>query len=189
VKIIGVTQRSLCTDFYKRIEEISKYKLDYLILREKDLNSLELENMALRIKSILADSNIKLFINGNAKVAISVNADGLQLSFKDFCKEAGVGFHGVIGVSIHSLEEALIAEKKGANHLIYGHIYQTDCKKGLAPRGIDELKIICQNVNIPVFAIGGINQNNFRPIIEAGASGVALMSSLMKGEKVDGYYI
>lgn len=185
MKIIGVTQRNLCDDFYKRIEEISKYDLDYLILREKDLSDEELEYMANKIKYILAGSKIKLIINSNIKVAINTKAYGIHLSFKDFCEGDSHGFSGIKGVSVHSLKEALIAEEDGANYLLYGHIYETSCKIGIAPRGVVELKEICRDIKIPVYAIGGINENNFQTILEAGTTGIAIMSSLMKGSCID----
>lgn len=175
----------MCDNFYERIDEISKYNLDYLILREKDLNDEELENMANRIKSIFEESQIKLIINGNINVAIKTNAYGVQLSFKDFCGGIGNGFSGIKGVSVHSLKESLISEKKGADYLLYGHIFETDCKKELAPRGVEKLKEICESVKIPVYAIGGINEKNFHQILEVGASGIALMSSLMRGSPID----
>jgi thiamine-phosphate pyrophosphorylase, putative len=178
--IIGVTNRKLCNDFYKRIKEISKSNLKYLILREKDLEYKELLIMAKNVQSILKDSNIKLIINSNVEVAEEVNAYGIQLSFKDFCKNKGKNFNGIKGVSVHSLSEAIEAEKRGANYIIYGHVFNTDCKKGLKPRGLIEFKEICNKVNIPVYAIGGINKENYKSVLEIGADGVAVMSSLMK---------
>lgn len=178
--IIGVTNRKLCNDFYSRIKEISKSNLKYLILREKDLEYKELLIMAKNVQSILKDSNIKLIINSNVEVAEEVNAYGIQLSFKDFCENKGKNFNGIKGVSVHSLSEAIEAEKRGANYIIYGHVFNTDCKKGLKPRGLIEFKEICNKVNIPVYAIGGINKENYKSVLEAGADGVAVMSSLMK---------
>lgn len=178
--IIGVTNRKLCNDFYKRIKEISKNNLKYLILREKDLEYKELLIMAKNVQSILKDSNIKLIINSNVEVAEEVNAYGIQLSFKDFCENKGKNFNGIKGVSVHSLSEAIEAEKRGANYIIYGHVFNTDCKKGLKPRGLIEFKEICNKVNIPVYAIGGINKENYKSVLEIGADGVAVMSSLMK---------
>ncbi len=178
--IIGVTNRKLCNDFYKRIKEISKSNLKYLILREKDLEYKELLIMAKNVQSILKDSNIKLIINSNVEVAEEVNAYGIQLSFKDFCENKGKNFNGIKGVSVHSLSEAIEAEKRGANYIIYGHVFDTDCKKGLKPRGLIEFKEICNKVNIPVYAIGGINKENYKSVLEIGADGVAVMSSLMK---------
>lgn len=178
--IIGVTNRKLCNDFYSRIKEISKSNLKYLILREKDLEYKELLIMAKNVQSILKYSNIKLIINSNVEVAEEVNAYGIQLSFKDFCKNKGKNFNGIKGVSVHSLSEAIEVEKRGANYIIYGHVFNTDCKKGLKPRGLIEFKEICNKVNIPVYAIGGINKENYKSVLEAGADGVAVMSSLMK---------
>lgn len=181
MKIIGVTNRKLCDDFYQRIREISKEnKIDYLILREKDLIDEELEIMAARIKGILKGSEIKLIINGNVKIADNINAYGVQLSYKDYIEGKGKDCDKAIGVSVHSLDEAINAEKLGASYVLYGHVFETDCKKGLKPRGLDELKNICEKLNIDVFAIGGINKENYLKVLEAGTSGVAIMSSLMK---------
>lgn len=185
MKVIGVTNRKLCVDFYRRIEEISKEDLQYLILREKDLGYEELKNMSLRVKEILKESNIGLIINSNFDVAKEVEAKGVQLSFPDFIKVKTRNYNGIVGVSIHSIEEAIEVEKRGANYLLYGHIFETDCKKGVPPRGIEELKKICKKVNIPVYAIGGINKDNARVVIESGAYGVAYMSSLMKNNKLE----
>ena len=183
VKIIGVTNRKLCDDFYDRIAEISKMNLEYLILREKDLSYEELKIMAKKIKDILLDSKIKLIINGNINVARAVEAFGLQLSFKDFSDGVSKDYEGVIGVSIHSLREAIEGETLGANYLLYGHVFETDCKKGVTPRGLVELKEICSSVKIPVYAIGGIDEENYKSVINSGAYGVSIMSSLMKGLK------
>jgi len=179
VKIIGVTNRKLCDDFYGRIAELSKMDLEYLILREKDLSYEELEIMAKKIKDILLDSKIKLIINGNINVARHVEAFGLQLSFKDFSDGVAKSYDGVIGVSIHSLMEAIEGEILGATYLLYGHVFETDCKKGVSPRGLVELKEICSSVKIPVYAIGGIDENNSKEVVDCGAYGVAIMSSLM----------
>ena len=126
MKIIGVTHRKLCVDFYKTIEKICEYKLDYLVLREKDLNDSELENMAIKIKEILSESKIKLIINGNPKVASNVKAYGVQLSFKAFCDRVLDEFSGIMGVSVHTYKEALQAEKDGADYLGIGPIFTTN---------------------------------------------------------------
>lgn len=178
---IGVTNRKLCNDFYKRIDEISQSSLKYLILREKDLNTEELLEMALRVRDILSKGSIKLIINSNIDVAEKINAYGVQLSFRDFASGLAENYSNIKGISIHNINEAVEAEKLGADYLLYGHVFETDCKKGVPPRGLYELGEICKVVNIPVYAIGGINSENANRVIEAGASGVAVMSSLMKG--------
>lgn len=83
-------------------------------------------------------------------------------------------------VSVHSQDEAIEAERLGADALIAGHIFVTDCKKGLEPRGLDFLRKICENVSIPVFAIGGIDDNNTELVKQAGAQGECRMSWYMK---------
>ena len=86
----------------------------------------------------------------------------------------------VIGVSTHSVEQAKKAKKLGASYITAGHVFVTDCKKGLAPRGIGFLKDVCENVDIDVYAIGGISENNMDECIDAGARGVCMMSEFMK---------
>ena len=87
-----------------------------------------------------------------------------------------------VGCSIHSVEEAKEAQKLGATYLTAGHIYTTDCKKGLPPRGLDFLREVCNAVTIPVYAIGGIHAGTgqIREVMECGASGACIMSEMMK---------
>lgn len=177
-KIIGVTNRKISNNFYGRIEEIRNSKLDYLILREKDLSHIALLEMAIKINKILDESKIKLIINTDIEVAKKINAYGVQLSYKDFAD--GKRYEGINGVSIHSYDEAIKSEGLGADYLIYGHIFKTDCKKGIEPRGLNEFKRICENVKIPVYGIGGVNGKNYKLVISSGASGIAIMSTLFK---------
>ena len=87
-----------------------------------------------------------------------------------------------IGCSIHSAEEAKEAQDLGATYLTAGHIYATDCKKGLPPRGLDFLKQVCENVKIPVYAIGGIRPDleQLDEVLSTGARGVCIMSGMMR---------
>lgn len=84
------------------------------------------------------------------------------------------------GVSVHSVEDARLAEQCGATYLTAGHVFVTDCKKGLAPRGLDFLHEVCSSVKIPVYAIGGINDKNAASCIREGAAGVCVMSGYMR---------
>ena len=79
-------------------------------------------------------------------------------------------------MSVHILEEAKKSQDLGANYIIVGHIFNTDCKKGLKPKGLDFLK----EIKIEVFAIGGIDFNNYSEVIKTGVTGVCMMSGLMK---------
>lgn len=175
-----VTNRKLIQskDFYNVIEQASLGGIDALILREKDLSSKELLKVAKKIKKILYKKNIKFIINGNIEVAKKIKAYGFHTSYKNFM-ENNFEFSGIIGVSVHSLNEAIEAENKGAHYILAGHIYETNCKKGLAPRGEKFIKDIACKINIPLIAIGGINEKNLKNVICSGANGVAVMSYIM----------
>ena len=86
----------------------------------------------------------------------------------------------IIGASCHSLEEAKEAERLGCTYITAGHIFLTDCKKGLPGRGLTFLQNICENVSIPVYAIGGISNENINDVRQTGAAGACIMSGFMK---------
>lgn len=203
--IMGITNRKICANFYDQITKISKSKLNYLIIREKDLNDNELLELSLKVKKQFLDTEIKIIINSSIKIANKINADGIQLSFKDFIEikhklctgkrensnEAVDNFNDnvekyeiykLVGVSIHSFEEGIQAYKWGADYVIYGHIFETDCKKDIQPRGVKEIEELSKKIDIPIIGLGGISSNNFQDVINSGASGIAIMSSLMKSQ-------
>lgn len=203
--IIGITNRKICANFYDQIAKISKSKLNYLIIREKDLNDNELLDLSLKVKKQLIDTKIRVIINSNIKIANKINADGIQLSFKDFIEikhklctgkrensnETVDNFNDnvekyekykLVGVSIHSFDEGVQAHKLGADYVIYGHIFETDCKKDIQPRGVKEIEELSKKIDIPIIGLGGIDLNNFQDVISSGASGIAIMSSLMKSQ-------
>ena len=103
----------------------------------------------------------------------------IHLSFSDFSAGLSEGFE-TVGVSVHSIEEAVFVQSRGAAYITAGHIFPTDCKKGLPPRGVDFLREICTEVHIPVYAIGGITPENIHLVKASGAAGVCVMSGLMK---------
>jgi thiamine-phosphate pyrophosphorylase len=85
-----------------------------------------------------------------------------------------------IGTSVHSTEDALLACRLGATYLTAGHIFETDCKKGLPGRGLTFLKNVCDSVSVPVYGIGGITPENLEQVMETGATGGCMMSLAMK---------
>ena len=88
-----------------------------------------------------------------------------------------------IGTSIHSVEQLRQAETLGASYVMAGHVFATDCKKGLEPRGLDFLSAICRASDLPVYGIGGIHSGNEEQVMGAGASGVCMMSSCMREDE------
>ena len=85
-----------------------------------------------------------------------------------------------VGTSVHSIEELRMAEQYGVSYCFAGHVFATDCKPDLAPRGLDFLNEICKSAEIPVYAIGGIRAENASACVEAGATGVCIMSACMR---------
>jgi len=183
-KLVCVTNRHLVDgDFYMQIQHIlkSQFKPDMLVLREKDLKEDEYKALAENIIKICHGSGTECILHYFKDVALSLGAAGIHLPYSKFMDMAGneKSQFKIKGVSVHSAQEALNAKEAGASYVMAGHIYKTTCKEGLEPRGTGFLKEICTTVNIPVYAIGGININNARECIEAGASGVCLMSGYM----------
>lgn len=178
-KKIVVTNRSLCRASLKeQVEKISRLGLcDALILREKDLSEAEYLSLAKSIKEICDEHGIDFICNNVPNVAERLGCN-LQLSYQSFLEQEYMA--DSTWVSVHSLDEAIEAESLGADALIAGHIFVTDCKKGLEPRGLDFLRKICENVSIPVFAIGGIDDDNTEFVKQAGAQGECRMSWYMK---------
>ena len=193
MKTICVTNRLLCkNDFFEQIQNVCKQNLYALILREKDLDDKTYEKFAVKCNDICNKNNVLFFINTKINVAKKLKIKNIQISFKDFLNNKDIlsSFDNV-AVSVHSLEEAKMAEDWKSRRLedrkirknlflIVGHIFETDCKKGLKPRGTDFLKEICDNVNLPVFAIGGINEHTIKQLQDINIEGVCLMSELMK---------
>lgn len=207
-KIFIVTNRHLIEkgNIYDVIEKCAANGADGVILREKDLSYDCLKKMAEGIKNITDKYNIPLIINGNIDVAKNVNAygfhtgvdglrrmspmsqfiskheekEGLECIFADFRRREYDSQKLVLGVSVHSSDEAIEAEKLGANYIIAGHIFETECKPGLKARGIEFIQKVCESVKIPVIAIGGITPNNLNEVLNTKVFGVAVMSYGMR---------
>ena len=185
--IICVTNRSLCEgDFFERIEKIASSRVKAVILREKDLSAEEYRIIAEKFVRICRKYKVEAVLHSFADVAIELGVPAIHLSLEDFRKldENKKKHFEKIGVSCHSVEDALEAEKLGASYITFGHVFATDCKKGLDPRGLSALKNVCDAVKIPVCAIGGINCGNIGLVFENGAGGVCIMSGFMKCENI-----
>ena len=182
--IISVSQKSISNgDFFERVEKIAKAQPDFFILREKDINIDEYNTLAKKCFEICKKYNTKLSINTNIQSAIEIGIKNIHLPFSLFCEKRNeLNYFENIGVSVHSKEEAIKAEELNATYIIAGHIYNTDCKKGIEGRGLKYLEEICNNVSIPVYGIGGISIEKIPEVIKTGAYGVAVMSEFMKCE-------
>lgn len=178
MEVIAVTNRTFCReDFFKRIERLYKGGAEKIILREKDLEAEEYFALAKKCFEICGE---KLFVNSRTGIAKKSGIKNIHLPMGLFTEKDG--FFNHTGVSVHSLGEAMTAESLGADYIIGGHIFETDCKKGLAPKGTGFIREISEAVKIPVYAIGGISPQKTPLLKDCGLRGVCLMSSLMKDE-------
>ena len=200
IKLNIISNRKLCENenLEKQIEKIfsayqrkiilENFEIVSLTLREKDLNKNKYLKLVEKIYPICQKYRIDLILHQNYDLRLDnkYNIKGLHLSYNTFkslnknIREELIKKYKKIGVSIHSLDKAKEVENLGANYVVAGHIFKTDCKKGLEPRGLKFVENLSSILTIPIFAIGGINQENSHLVINSGAFGVCMMSSLMK---------
>ena len=200
IKLNIISNRKLCENenLEKQIEKIfsayekkiilKNFEIVSLTLREKDLDKNEYLNLLEKIYFICKKHKINLILHQNYDLNLDDKymIEGLHLSYEIFkslnknIREGLIKKYKRIGVSIHSLEEAKEAEILGATYVVAGHIFETDCKKGLEPRGLNFIKKLSSTLTIPIFAIGGIDEKNSQSVIDSGTFSVCMMSSLMK---------
>lgn len=160
-----------------RIRRIIAAKPDRIILRAKDMAETDYFLLSKMVTKYCGEYGVKCTLHG----FIGLPADSIHLPltvFREISDEVRSRY-AEIGASVHSVGEAVDAEKSGASYVTAGHIFATDCKRGLPPRGLDFLREVCESVKIPVYAIGGINAENIAEIRDSGASGACIMSGLM----------
>lgn len=191
-KLYLITDRKIFTDnnlYMNAIEEALKGGIRAIQLREKDLNTRELLELAYTIRKLTGEYDAKLFINDRLDIALAVDADGVHLGRNSIPAHAArkiVQNKLMIGVSTHSLDEALEAEKDGADFITLGPVYQTPSKiKYGEPIGIDTLREVTSQISMPVFGIGGIKLDRVKEVMEAGADGVALISAIFASEDIE----
>lgn len=180
--IVFLTSRNLCKDdFLSRIEKLCSSKPDILILREKDMDFDSYLFLARSVKDICKKYEVDFYINSKIDVAKKLNIKNIQLGFDDFFryKKSLEKFENII-VSVHSLDEVKALKNENIKYIIAGHIFETACKKGLEPRGLEFLKELCENSEIPILGIGGIDKNNYKEVLKNGAKGFCIMSETMQ---------
>ena len=155
-----------------------------VILREKDLTEEEYGTLAKEVMNICSRYQVSCILHNFWKTALELGCTSVHLPLPILQKitdEEKKKFTK-IGISIHSVEEAKEAEQLGASYLTAGHIYATDCKRGLPPRGLGFLKEVCREVSIPVYGIGGIkfDEEQWNDMKKCGAVGGCVMSGMME---------
>ncbi|MEC4685680.1 MAG: thiamine phosphate synthase [Nitrospirota bacterium] len=181
--------RQMKTPFYEGIEDALKGGVKALQLREKDFSVRRLYVMACKLREITSRYGARLFVNDRLDVALSVEADGVHLAGTSFPPRAVRKITGgkmLIGVSTHTLEEAIDAERDGADFITFGPVYATPSKKKYGPPvGIEKLKEVTERVSIPVFGLGGIKIERVPDVIKSGARGVALISAILSSDNIE----
>lgn len=173
---------------FEQVEESIKGGVTFVQLREKELEDNLFLDEAIKMKVLCEQYNVPFVVNDNVDIAIKSNADGVHVGQEDM--EASnvremIGKDKILGVSVQTLEQAIEAEKKGADYLGVGAISPTNSKDNAVKVSIETLSLICKSVNIPVVAIGGINKTNINQLKNTGISGVALISAIFENDDIE----
>lgn len=191
--VIAISNRQLVDgDYYEQIKRVVSLHVKAIILREKDIDDNEYEEMTSKVAAICEGTDVELFVHSRIEIArrLGIRAIHLPISkIRELNNESG--YFEKISVACHSIEDVKLAMDCGATHIILGTIFETDCKKGLRGKGLgfvteivgfcDSYIIIHPVVHRPqIFAIGGIAPENLGQVKKAGADGGCMMSYLMK---------
>lgn len=183
--VLCITNRALCPgDFLDRTDRIAQARPAAIVLREKDLTPTEYRTLAEQVLAICAKHQTPCILHRFVEVAQSLEHDAIHLPLpvlRELSETTRRAFR-VLGASCHSVDEALEAQRLGCTYITAGHVFETDCKRGVPGRGLEFLRAVCQAVQIPVWAIGGITPERVPSVLQAGAAGVCVMSALMKCE-------
>lgn len=181
--LYAVTDRSWLGGhtLYQDVEAAIKGGATFIQLREKKLDEEHFLEEAKEIKELCKKYRVPFVINDNVDIALAMDADGVHVGQSDM--EAGMvreklGPDKIIGVSAQTVEQAILAEQKGADYLGVGAVFPTGSKDDAVEVSHDTLKAICEAVHIPVIAIGGISTGNVMELSGSGICGIAVISAI-----------
>lgn len=188
--LYAVTDRSWTykEDLYVQVEKALKGGATFIQLREKDLSDSEFLNEAKEIQNLCSKYKIPFVVNDNVDIALKIGADGVHIGQSDMKADdvrALLGDDKIIGVSAHTVEEAVNAQNNGADYLGVGAIFHTNSKKDASTLNYEILKDICNAVDIPVIAIGGITKENVAQLSGSGICGVAVISAIFSQPDIE----
>lgn len=166
---------------YEQVEEALQGGATFIQLREKDLDQEHFLQEAIELKELCKRYHVPFVINDNVEIAAKMDADGVHVGQSDM--EAGdvrakLGPDKILGVSAQTVEQALLAEKRGADYLGVGAVFTTGSKDDADDVSHETLKAICEAVSIPVIAIGGIGAKNVMQLKGTGICGIAVISAI-----------
>lgn len=188
--LYAVTDRSWLGEHTLReqVEKSLRGGATFIQLREKDLDRSLFRAEALELKTICADHKVPFVINDDVTLAVEIDADGVHVGQSDM--EAGqvrdmIGPDRILGVSAQTVEEALLAQREGADYLGVGAVFHTGSKADADDVSYETLKDICEAVSIPVIAIGGITCENVEQLTGSGIVGIAVISAIFAEPDVE----
>ena len=190
MRLYAVTDRAWVgkQTLYEQVEAALKGGVTCVQLREKELSEEDFLAEAKEIKALCSRYHVPFFINDNVDVAIKCQADGVHVGQEDMKASdvrEKVGDQMIIGVSAHSVEEAVEAVKNGADCLGVGAMFTTSTKADASVLPKETLRAICEAVDVPVVAIGGIGESNILELAGTGADGVALVSAIFGAADIE----
>lgn len=166
---------------YSQVELALKGGATMIQIREKDLDENTFLKEAEQIQSLCAKYCVPFIVNDNVELAVKIGADGVHVGQSDMAAKdvrALIGKDKILGVSAQTVEQALEAQKCGADYLGTGAVFPTGSKDDAQVLGVQTLKEICSAVNIPVVAIGGISKDNILELKKSGIAGVSVISAI-----------
>jgi len=184
-----VTDRSWLGDksLISQVEQALEAGATFIQLREKELDYDTFVEEAIKIKEVTEKYNVPFVINDNVDVAIASGADGVHIGQNDediSRVRFKLGADKIIGLSAHSVEEAVLAEKMGADYIGVGAMFTTTTKQDANQVSIEELKAIVKKLSIPIVAIGGIKCENVLELSNTGIDGIAVISAIFAEEDI-----
>jgi thiamine-phosphate pyrophosphorylase len=184
---LGYVERA---DAARIVEQMIEGGVDVIQLRGKNKPIGELADFAEELHQLAVKSSTPVIVNDHAEIAAGVPVEGVHIGQNDDSVEIArqkAGRDILIGKSTHSLEQARAAEAEGADYIGFGPIFATPTKPDYAPIGLENIRRVHAEVNLPVFCIGGINIDTLQSVIDAGAKRVVMVSALLKAHNIVDY--
>lgn len=180
-KRIAITNRHLCNvPLTSRLKQVLAH-VDMVILREKDMQADEYMELAKDLIALCKMNGTECILHTFIDVAKKLNHPHIHLPLPILINEADkLKDFITIGASVHSVDEANLAVSHAATYLVASHIFPTECKAGLEPKGLKLISDIKHITNLPVYGLGGINDSNEPLVINQGADGCCRMSDYMR---------
>ena len=185
-----ISPNKIENNFYTQLKQVLKVRnVKFFQLRLKKYSEKEIINIGKKIKRICKNFNVKLIINDSPLLAKKLNADGCHIGQKDMdlikCRKI-LGKNKIIGITCHNSKKlALHAKKNGANYVAFGAFFKSSTKKTAFKANLEILRWARKKINMPVVAIGGINNSNYKKILSNGANFIACSNYVWKNKKLD----